>query len=561
MKNMSPDAETPRNRAYNLHKSGNIGDAVCLYESILESESANADVVGLLALALHQTGDSDSALKYWTRSLVLESDARTRLRNANNYLTALLAPTAPSKAGDAILFDVPAWPQNEIPEAAEKAMVLSLARGLNQVGRKQQVFELLQSFLPRVSKDLDVLGKSLRVIWEAGYVKWVDQYLSEAFSPEQDTDGQLLLLRAATASAAKRIEESVACVSRAIDVIPVYLTARAESQKFLIGVLNRAPMRVAAPLTPQEFHFTENTPASLASRFSDKYRFLSILPEAATVRSALAAQPSPDFIINNWVNAEVLSTPGTLSFISAFADSLDQAVLNHPVSAATTTRQRNSENLKGISNLVVPHVLRFMNQPDDPSSIVRLIKNDVGFPVIVRDPFHQMGKQASKLDTPDQLFEHLRSIPALELYAIQYVHSPAANGIWRKIRAAVIGEELIISHVHFSEQWNVHRERDDAKIQSVNQRKTIVSFADAILNDPSVALGKPALLALEAIKKIIPLDLYGIDFDLMPDGQVLFFEANAAMTISFYGLYGRQNVRGRMRDALDRLFIRKQKHR
>ena len=347
-------------------------------------------------------------------------------------------------------------------------------------------------------------------------------------------------------------------MSRAVDVVPVYLTARTESQKFLIGVLNRAPARVEIPLTPQEFHFTENTPASLASRFSDKYRFLSIFPEAATVRSALAAQPRPDFIINNWVNAEVLSTPGTLSFISAFADSLEQAVLNHPVSAATTTRQRNAENLKGIPNLLVPRVLRFMNQPDDPSSIVSLIKNDVGFPVIVRDPFHQMGKQASKLDTADQLLEHLRSTPVLELYAIQYVHNPAATGIWRKIRAAVIGEELIISHVHFSEQWNVHRERDDAKIQSVNQKKSIVSFADSILNDPSDALGRPALLALEAIKKRIPLDLYGIDFDLMPDGQVLFFEANAAMTISFYGLFGRQNVRGRMRDALDQLFIRKQ---
>ena len=300
-----------------MHKSGNVGDAVRLYEFILESESTNADVVGLLALALYQTGDSDSAFKYWTRCLVLKSDARTRLRNANNYLTAFLAPTTPGKAGDAIHFDVPAWPQDEIPEAAEKGMVLSLARGLNQAGRKQQVFDLLQSFLPRVSNDLDVLGKSLRVLWEAGYVRWVDQYLSLSFSPEQDTDGQLLLLRAATASAMNRVEESAACVSRAVDVIPVYLTARTESQKFLIGVLNRAPARVEVPLTPQEFHFTENTPASLASRFSDKYRFLSILPEAATVRSALAAQPRPDFIINNWVNAEVLSTPGTLSFSSS----------------------------------------------------------------------------------------------------------------------------------------------------------------------------------------------------------------------------------------------------
>ena len=557
MKNISSDTETPRNKAYNLHKSGNIRDAVSLYESILESESTNADVVGLLALALYQTGDSDNAFKHWTRCLALGSDARTRLRNANNYLTAFLAPTAASKTGDAINFDLPAWPQDEIPETAEKGMVLSLARGLNQVGRRQQVFDLLQSLLPWVSGDLDVLGKSLRVLWEAGYVKWVDKYLSMTFSPEQDTDGQLLLLRAATASAANRIEESEEYVSRAIDAIPFYLTARTESQKFLIGVLNRAPMCVETPLTPQEFHFTENTPASLASRFSDKYRFLSIFPEAATVRPALAAQPRPDFVINNWVNAEVLSTPGTLSFISAFADSLEQTVLNHPVSAAMTTRQRNAENLRGIPNLIVPRILRFVNQPNDPTNIVRLIKNDVGLPVIVRDPFHQMGKQASKFDMADQLFEHLRSIPALELYAIQYVHNPAAKGLYRKIRAAVIGEELIISHVHFGEQWNVHRERDDTKIQSVNQKKTIVSFADAVLNDPSDALGKSALLALEAIKKKISLDLYGIDFDLMRDGQVLFFEANAAMSISFYGPFGRQKVRGRMRDALDRLFIRK----
>ena len=66
------------------------------------------------------------------------------------------------------------------------------------------------------------------------------------------------------------------------------------------------------------------------------------------------------------------------------------------------------------------------------------------------------------------------------------------------------------------------------------------------------------MAALEAIKKKISLDLYGIDFDLMPDGQILFFEANAAMTISFFGQFGRQNVREMMRNALDRLFSRKQ---
>jgi Tetratricopeptide repeat len=556
MKNSTPRLDAQRNRAYGLHKSGAAGDAIALYESILAENPANADVAGLLALALYQTGRPGDAFMLWTRTLAMDCDAPTQLRNANNYLVAFLAPALANRHEDAGTFEVPAWPHGKLPETGEKEMVLSLARGLSQIGRQPQVFALLQSFLPAVSDDAHMLGKTLRVLWDGGFGPWVDQYMAANLTFEHGLDGQLLLLRAAAATVAKRMTEATDYVSRAVNALPVCLTSAQPGQKFLVGVLNRAQMWVDAPLTPEEFHFSENTPASLASRFADKYRFLSILPEAATIRAALAEQPKPDFFLNNWVNAEVLSTPGTLSFISAFADSLEQPLLNHPAIAARTTRQRNAEVLRGIANLVVPRILRFVNQPDSPSSIVRLVEDEVGFPVIIRDPFQQMGKLARKLDTSLQLSQHLKSLPAIELYAIQYVHNPAAPGIYRKIRAAVIGGEMIISHVHFGEEWNVHRERDEAKIQSVNEKTDVVSFADEVLNNPAGALGKPAMRALEAIRQKIPLDLYGIDFDLMPDGQVLFFEANAAMTISFYGLFGRQNVRGKMRDALDRLFGR-----
>jgi hypothetical protein len=96
-----------------LHKSGNAGDAIRITTYL--KLTTNADVIGLLALALYQTGDSENAFKYWTQSLALDSDARTRLRNANNYLTAFLAPATASKAGNVINFDLPVWPQDEIP--------------------------------------------------------------------------------------------------------------------------------------------------------------------------------------------------------------------------------------------------------------------------------------------------------------------------------------------------------------------------------------------------------------------------------------------------------------
>ena len=54
----------------------------------------------------------------------------------------------------------------------------------------------------------------------------------------------------------------------------------------------------------------------------------------------------------------------------------------------------------------------------------------------------------------------------------------------------------------------------------------------------------------------VPLDFYGIDFDILPDGRLVFFEANAAMNISLSGrkTKGVNEIRAHMRAALDRLF-------
>ena len=47
----------------------------------------------------------------------------------------------------------------------------------------------------------------------------------------------------------------------------------------------------------------------------------------------------------------------------------------------------------------------------------------------------------------------------------------------------------------------------------------------------TAALGKPAITALHEIRARTPLDIFGIDFDLLPDGRILFFETNSAMTL------------------------------
>jgi hypothetical protein len=77
-----------------------------------------------------------------------------------------------------------------------------------------------------------------------------------------------------------------------------------------------------------------------------------------------------------------------------------------------------------------------------------------------------------------------------------------------------------------------------------------------MISAPDETLGRPAVAALHEIRRRIPLDFYGIDFDMLPDGRVLFFEANAVMNISLADRAGLQDTRAAMRAAVRALFLK-----
>jgi glutathione synthase/RimK-type ligase-like ATP-grasp enzyme len=211
--------------------------------------------------------------------------------------------------------------------------------------------------------------------------------------------------------------------------------------------------------------------------------------------------------------------------------------------------------LTGIPNLVIPRLIRFANKTEIQGQMVRHIGKAIGFPVIIRGPFKQKGIGAEKIDSPGELSRHLATLPDEELYAIEYVDNPAAQGAYRKIRAAVIGHELFITHVHFGPRWNVHRERDREKLKAFDLDGTVTAHAARIIAAPEETLGRAAMAALHEIRRRVPLEFYGIDFDILPDGRALFFEANAAMNLSLSDRAGLEATRAAMRAALRRLFL------
>ncbi len=52
-----------------------------------------------------------------------------------------------------------------------------------------------------------------------------------------------------------------------------------------------------------------------------------------------------------------------------------------------------------------------------------------------------------------------------------------------------------------------------------------------ICKDPEAGLGRSAIQSLRAIRDRIPLDVFGLDFDVDADGLLVFYEANATMNL------------------------------
>lgn len=549
---MKPYSLDSRTKALALHRSGNVSEALRMYEALLEDEPSNPDILGLAGMAQYQLGNSQTAKTKWIESLSEQSEPPVMLRNMNNLLTALLKEKNADELQFVIDLPIPDWPMEPVPTVGEKNMIISLARGLLQIGRKPAALKLLASVAPCLADNPRFAMDVAEVMLEAGHAEHASSVLQPLTAVDQENDGALLILHAAAALAAGQREDAFRLTAKAVEALPVHLTAKASSQALLIGVLNEAPKLIAKQMSPQLLHFLKNSPASLAWKLNNDYRFLSIFPEAATARRELEKLPKPDVILNNWVNAETLSTPGTLAFISGFADSLDLRVLNHPRKAAETTRQRNAERLSGIPDLVVPRIIRFFNESGKPRNLVRAVGNSIGFPLIVRNPFTQMGKQAARLDTPGQLEKYLVQVPGRQLYAIEFVNNLSAGGIYRKIRVAVIGDEIFVAHVHCDRDWNVHSRK--GKKPALDLPRATLRFAEDLTSDPLKTIGKPGMSALREIRNRIPLDFFGIDFDIMPDGRILFFEANAAMKISMSNRAGQEEIRAGMRAALRRLF-------
>ena len=537
---MNQGGQDGREKALQLHRAGQLGPARAAYEALLAHAPGDADLLGLagvLALQEERTGDAEALLG---RSLEAGGEARIQLRNLNNYLVLLTQAEREEDARALVAGDLPDWPGDAAPDAAERGTVLSLTEALICCGQPGKARRLLDRALPERSGDAAALNLDGRLRLDECDADAAADILERAAELAPDDCQPLIALSYAQDQLGQR-DAGRATADRISRGWAVYSAPPRASQRATMLVLNPAPRSVSdSNYGLREFHFSGNYASQISTLMRDEYRFLSLfadLPQGELPERL----PAADVVLNNLVNSESMNIPGRLDIVRAAVERIGRPVINHPDQVFQTTRQKNALLLEDMPNLKVPRIERYRTDLASVEEIAAHIEDRFDFPVILRKCLahdsskHQYsvtGRVAVLAEDGGALRNYLTTLGWLEIYAIEYVHLRKKTGHFRKIRAALTEDEVIIAIPGFTPEWIAGSGRGRQQgIDYYRAHPETIDECRRIVLDPEGFLGADCLRTLEAIRDRIPLDLFGVDFDIDDAGQVVFFEANAAMNL------------------------------
>jgi Flp pilus assembly protein TadD len=313
---------------------------------------------------------------------------------------------------------------------------------------------------------------------------------------------------------------------------PVFIGERLATQKAEALIINRNPHIDASFRSFETLNrFCSNFPGQLGDQLQEDFHFTYVFVGDATRPSARKQIPQPDFVINNHVNGELILSEGNLPGVSELADSFGVPVVNHPTKAVQTTRDVSAKLLDDLSGVLVPKTMRFSPVGKTCEELVRESEDQYDYPLITRTLISQEGKGMTKVDSRDALVELLSAGCPEKFFVTQFVDCRRRNEFFRKIRAAIVQDEIVIIRVDYDTYWNVHGRKSEKRVPFYLEHAYVLDEEKRICKDPETELGRSAMQSLRAIRDRIPLDVFGIDFAVKADGLLIFYEANATMNL------------------------------
>jgi glutathione synthase/RimK-type ligase-like ATP-grasp enzyme len=236
--------------------------------------------------------------------------------------------------------------------------------------------------------------------------------------------------------------------------------------------------------------------------------------------------PAHDLVFNAIGDAELCGEA-----LAGAADVLARTpapLINSPDAVLATTREANARRLAGLSGVITPRTERLSRQDlTGDAAAARLAALGWEFPLLLRSPGFHTGQHFVRVEIADDLSDAVAQLPGESLLVIQPLNAAGADGLARKYRVMMIDGELYPLHMAASADWKVHY-----FTSAMADRPDLRAEEAAFLADMPKAIGPRAMAALQAIRDQLGLDYAGVDFGLSRNGDLLFFEANATMTIT-----------------------------
>lgn len=234
---------------------------------------------------------------------------------------------------------------------------------------------------------------------------------------------------------------------------------------------------------------------------------------------------TPDVIFNCITDADSNAQALQLA-AAAIAQLQPRRVLNHPDRVLQNRRDDVAGKLAGIPGVLAPATIRI--RPQTRSDILQaLCTGPVGYPAIIRRAGTHGGNSMLLLRNTEEAMVRLERIACdgSDYYLIRFVDYRDGDGLYRKLRLVLVDGVAYPRHYLASKYWNVHA---SARTGQMAKGLQLLADEDRLLNAFEHALLPRLAARLAAIHQRLGLDYFVIDCALLPDDQLLVFEANAS---------------------------------
>ena len=234
-----------------------------------------------------------------------------------------------------------------------------------------------------------------------------------------------------------------------------------------------------------------------------------------------AQLPAFDIVFNAIGDPDIAAPLGKR--LARFEAQCSRPLLNPNSAITPTSRHRLPALLDGLDDVQTAPCMRYEGQSEAQGVASLLADHAVAFPLLARPVAAHGGDGLVLCDSIETLESRLSTQEGPQ-YLTTFRDCQSADGFYRKYRVIYVDRQPLPYHLVISPHWIAHYFSAEMESHAWKLAEELL-----FLQDPRAALGQRAMDAIAAIGQRLDLDYGGIDFTLLPDGQVVVFEANATM--------------------------------